>query len=309
MSEFTPISATTPKMPGSPDIEEVEQDGWPSREPKLAAGCTREKRFQAVVRQSVLDAIHGHGKSITSVEVCGVLVGTVYQDANGPYLHVNSSIRGDRATGYAAQVTFTAETWSAIQATMDEEHPDERIVGWYHTHPGFGIFLSGMDLFIQDHFFNLPWQVAFVYDPLGNDEGMFYWKQGKADRQPFLVEPDNLLLTSDHSNKTPAITLAELQAEEERLGIRPAAPPPIEFEPPTQPVSPDSKAGKWAGSQAAVPKKSNKAMWIVGMTVFVLSFVATMWAMFFNQDENVIVPPPHVDHAASQPKPKLVPSH
>ena len=49
---------------------------------------------------------------------------------------------------------------------MDAEHSEERIVGWYHTHPGFGIFLSGMDLFIQDHFFNLPWQVAFVYDPL-----------------------------------------------------------------------------------------------------------------------------------------------
>src|SRR5439155_15730472 len=50
------------------------------------------------------------------------------------------------------------------------------------------IFLSGMDLFIQDNFFNLPWQVAFVYDPLGKDEGMFIWRHGKPEREPFLIQ-------------------------------------------------------------------------------------------------------------------------
>ena len=55
------------------------------------------------------------------------------------------------------------------------------MIGWYHTHPGFGIFLSDMDVFICDNFFNLPWQVAFVYDPLGGDEGNFVWRAGQAE--------------------------------------------------------------------------------------------------------------------------------
>ena len=118
----------------------------------------------------------------------GVLVGRVARDAFGPFLHITGSIRGTQAEQRAAQVTFTAETWEKIHAEMDQRDPADRIVGWYHTHPGFGIFLSGMDLFIQDNFFNRPEQVAFVYDPIGGDEGVFVWRAGRSVREPHLVE-------------------------------------------------------------------------------------------------------------------------
>ncbi|MGH7215406.1 MAG: hypothetical protein ACREIT_11640, partial [Tepidisphaeraceae bacterium] len=91
-------------------------------------------RFQVVVRQSVLNEIYRHGKSVDRVEVCGVLVGNLVRDASGPFLYVQSCIRGDHASGQTAQVTFTAETWRHIQEIMDEEHASQRIVGWYHTH-------------------------------------------------------------------------------------------------------------------------------------------------------------------------------
>ena len=238
----TPPADSARTLPdAAPDISQIPSDNWPTRNPLLPKG-SRDKKYQAVVRQSVLDAIHGHGKSCTSVEVCGVLVGNVYQDEFGPYLHVNSCIRGDHAKGHAAQVTFTAETWSAIQATMDQEHADERIVGWYHTHPGFGVFLSGMDLFIQDHFFNLPWQVAFVYDPIGGDEGMFYWQAGKVERQAFLIEPDHLLITSDHSSRETAPSLAEVEAEELAAPTR-APSDPIKIRPTAAPSAADAGVG------------------------------------------------------------------
>ena len=80
------------------------------------------------------------------------------------------------AASRSTNVTFTAETWQHIHDTMDRDHPDEKILGWYHTHPGFGIFLSDMDIFICDNFFNLPWQVAFVYDPQSGEEGNFIWR-------------------------------------------------------------------------------------------------------------------------------------
>ena len=35
-----------------------------------------------------------------------------------------------------------------------------KIVGWYHTHPGFGVEFSEMDLFIQQNFFGGPAQIA-----------------------------------------------------------------------------------------------------------------------------------------------------
>ncbi|MCA1557569.1 MAG: hypothetical protein LC731_03400, partial [Acidobacteria bacterium] len=54
-----------------------------------------------------------------------------------------------------------------------------RIVGWYHTHPRFGIFLSEMDVFIQKNFFSEPWQTAFVLDPVQRTEGFFIWSHGE----------------------------------------------------------------------------------------------------------------------------------
>jgi proteasome lid subunit RPN8/RPN11 len=129
-----------------------------------------------------------------------VLVGNVFQDEQGPYLHIEASIRGQHAGNLAAQVTFTGETWSHIHDQMEKHHAGRSILGWYHTHPGFGIFLSAMDLFIQDNFFNLPWQVAHVYDPVADDEGMFVWQAGKPVRAPFLVE-------EDADEEQPAVTL------------------------------------------------------------------------------------------------------
>jgi proteasome lid subunit RPN8/RPN11 len=137
-----------------------------------------------------LNAIHRHGNSGQDIEVCGVLVGNVYHDADGAWLYVEFAIEGNHATQRAAQVTFTAQTWESIQAVMDRDHPDKRILGWYHTHPGFGIFLSDMDVFIQENFFPEPWQAAFVYDPKAKEEGLFLWKDGKPAIERFLREPD-----------------------------------------------------------------------------------------------------------------------
>jgi proteasome lid subunit RPN8/RPN11 len=171
------------------DTSQIVVADWTRRDPPASAG-RREERYQVVIRQSVLNKIHAHGHSVDGIEVCGVLVGNVHRDAFGPWLYVEQAIEGNGATERAAQVTFTAETWAHIQTVMDRDYPDRRILGWYHTHPGFGIFLSDMDVFIQDNFFGEPWQVALVYDPKAREEGTFLWKAGKPQPDKFLVEAD-----------------------------------------------------------------------------------------------------------------------
>jgi proteasome lid subunit RPN8/RPN11 len=168
------------------DVASIRSYDWPQR-PLANVQGFRDAGFQVVFRQSVLDEIHLHGQSVTDIEVCGVLIGSGYNDANGPYLLVEHCIRGIESRGQSTNVTFTAETWAHIQETMDRDFPDKKMVGWYHTHPGFGIFLSGMDQFICDNFFNLPWQVAFVYDPISGEEGDFVWRAGRTSREPILI--------------------------------------------------------------------------------------------------------------------------
>ena len=67
---------------------------------------------------------------------------------------------------------------------MDRKYKDKKIVGWIHTHPNFGIFLSENDRFIQQNFFTDANQVAYVVDPIQNDEGFFFWVNEKLERCP-----------------------------------------------------------------------------------------------------------------------------
>lgn len=175
--------------PGCPDADAIDLAEFPLR-PIGEDVSDRQRKYQVIVDSAVMSEIHRHGKTNTDVELCGVLIGNVYHDGTSPYLLVDASIRGNAAVSKGTQVTFTSETWTRIHEELERDYPDRRIVGWYHTHPGFGIFLSGMDLFIQEHFFNAPWQVAFVYDPIGGDEGMFVWRKGKSLREPHLMTGD-----------------------------------------------------------------------------------------------------------------------
>jgi hypothetical protein len=78
------------------------------------------------------------------------------------------------------------------------------MVGWYHTHPDWGVFLSSMDLFICEHFFNKPLDVAIVLDPIREERGIFHWEQS-PERQ--MSQAAGFYLTSSR------LTQAELQQE------------------------------------------------------------------------------------------------
>ena len=111
-------------------------------------------------------------------EVGGVLVGDL---GDGEMPVVTGAIAALEARGERASVTFTHDAWSSIHAQMESAYPGKQIVGWYHSHPGFGIFLSGHDMFIQENFFSDPRQIAYVVDPHAGTEGVFGWRGGKVE--------------------------------------------------------------------------------------------------------------------------------
>jgi proteasome lid subunit RPN8/RPN11 len=185
---MTTIASTT-LSPAEQDLSAIKTGEWGMREFPLGPRDHPTRR-QVIFKQSVLNDIYAHGRGAPDIEVCGVLVGNVYHDAMGPFVFVEANIRGNFSSGKAAQVTFTAKTWAHIQDVMDKEYPDLRILGWYHTHPGHGIFLSDMDLFIHRNFFSLPWHLAFVFDPHNQEEGLFAWRTGNMLIESFVVQKD-----------------------------------------------------------------------------------------------------------------------
>ena len=116
----------------------------------------------------------GHAKESVDAEVGGVLVGEICEDGDGPFVDVRAIIRATAAREARAHITFTHETWTAIHTALDRDYPDFQIVGWYHTHPGFGVEFSAMDRFIQENFFSAKTQIAFLTDPLGGDTAICF---------------------------------------------------------------------------------------------------------------------------------------
>ena len=134
--------------------------------------------FRINMPKDVFDKIVGLAKSDSSSEICGVLAGIPYKDEDGCYVEVSDAIEGKYADSRTKQVTFTHKTWQYINREMDERHPDKVIVGWFHSHPGYGPFLSKDDIFIYKHYFNAPWQVSFVVDAVSGQERFFCWAEG-----------------------------------------------------------------------------------------------------------------------------------
>jgi proteasome lid subunit RPN8/RPN11 len=144
----------------------------------------RVQAFRIFLEPSAHRAMREHCRAHSGVEVCGVLVGAWARDATGPYVRVDAHIRGEAATSRFAEVTFTHDTWAEINRRMDSEYAQLRIVGWYHSHPDFGIFLSDRDRFIHEHFFSAPGQIALVIDPVRDEEGIFVWQDGRPESAP-----------------------------------------------------------------------------------------------------------------------------
>jgi len=130
--------------------------------------------------------IRQHARGSSKTEVCGVLVGSESDNVTS----IEASIPGANAAQGGTHVTFTQDTWEHIYKIKDRDYPQARIVGWYHSHPGFGVFLSDHDTFIHKNFFSSPRQVAWVYDPHSDEEGCFGWVGKRLERLSRIVFVD-----------------------------------------------------------------------------------------------------------------------
>ena len=132
-----------------------------------------------LVRGEVLAQVRRHAAEDLDHELGGVLVGTASSCETGTVVYIEGAIAAEHTQSMRGSITFTHETWAQISARREQDFADKRIIGWYHTHPGFGIFLSEYDLFIHRNFFSLPWQVALVLDPRAETSGVFVWQDGE----------------------------------------------------------------------------------------------------------------------------------
>lgn len=158
----------------------------------LPIGERVEENKNIYISQPVYKEIHKFTQNKTTNESGGMLIGNVIEEFGKTNIIVNGFIEAKYCEATPTTLKFTHETWEYVHKEMDKKFPGQKIVGWIHTHPNFGIFLSEYDKFIQENFFKEDYQIAYVIDPIQDIEGFYFWINGKIERCKGLYKFDKM---------------------------------------------------------------------------------------------------------------------
>jgi proteasome lid subunit RPN8/RPN11 len=144
---------------------------WVSPHEKAGAGAS----VSVFVTQSAYIHAVIHAASEPDYEVGGVLVGKWCADTETgqQFIVVAAALPARFTRQGSVYLTFTQDSLVDLHARIDELFSGKKIVGWYHTHPRMGVFLSHYDTWLHEHFFPEPWQVALVIEPHTSVGGFF----------------------------------------------------------------------------------------------------------------------------------------
>lgn len=100
------------------------------------------------------------------LESMGLLIGQVNSYNGKNYIMVNDYITSENRST-AVLVKFTQAALSNL-TEMYSKRQDKNlfVIGWMHSHPSYGCFLSNTDITTQTACFNQPNNIAVVIDPI-----------------------------------------------------------------------------------------------------------------------------------------------
>ncbi|CAN5236754.1 hypothetical protein BH10ACI1_BH10ACI1_04130 [soil metagenome] len=141
------------------------------------------EHIEIVVTEEVLLATAHHVAQDMTKESGGFLLGNRYECPNThrQYIVIDQLMKADYTEGTQVSLTFTTDSWAQLKDRLDGKYRGKSLVGWYHSHPAMGIFLSNYDVDIHKNRFANEWDVALVLDPVKHEGGFFTWVDGNVN--------------------------------------------------------------------------------------------------------------------------------
>ena len=110
-----------------------------------------------------------HGRAGVPMEVMGLMLGKFVDDYTVTVVDVFAMPQS--GTGVSVEAVDPVFQTKMLDMLKQTGRP-EMVVGWYHSHPSFGCWLSGVDINTQQSFEQLnPRAVAVVIDPIQSVKG------------------------------------------------------------------------------------------------------------------------------------------
>ncbi|KAK2057457.1 Mov34/MPN/PAD-1 family protein [Colletotrichum caudatum] len=135
-----------------------------------------------------------HGRAGVPMEVMGLMLGEFVDDFTVRVVDVFAMPQS--GTGVSVEAVDPVFQMKMMDMLRQTGRP-EAVVGWYHSHPGFGCWLSSVDINTQQSFEQLtPRAVAVVVDPIQS-------VKGKVVIDAFrLINPQSLMLGQEPRQST-----------------------------------------------------------------------------------------------------------
>lgn len=139
----------------------------------------------------VIERIMAHARQDTERECFGLLMGNVYMDSNCgvTWMYLQDAVPASQVDADITTVEVSRQEFMRINDEVDrireQTNDDVRKIGWYHSHPNYGIFMSNTDRLNQKRYYYQEWQLALVVDPIRATLGFF--RGSSSNRCPHRV--------------------------------------------------------------------------------------------------------------------------
>ena len=148
----------------------------------------------AIVSRSLVDQAKSFTAPRGRLEMGGLLIGHVDRSGHNVCVVGFFPEQTEASPGYCefdggwmAVAAAAAEYANSSVGLPFDDTPLLRVIGWIHTHPGFGLFLSGTDTATYEANLDMSPDgrfVAVVVDPLRNEDGVFLSPDRPNEHRP-----------------------------------------------------------------------------------------------------------------------------
>jgi proteasome lid subunit RPN8/RPN11 len=227
---------------------------------------TNRSPYPIFFQQEAVIALQDHLKSSPTQAVFGFLIGDVYRDpeTGALYTVIDKTLKLSQAIYGDKTEVVVSRLWDRMQEQLKKASAS--LLGWYHSHPGQGGFLTAHDVETHEKFFTEPWHVAvLVAAEAGGLTGRFFRAAQSNDwhKTPVafyeLLQPESI---KADGKKRSFITWRNYKAHGPTL-TGPKPKPPATPPPPPKAEEPEEPEEQEIAEGAAPPPPGEKGFRIM----------------------------------------------
>jgi len=123
--------------------------------------------------------LYQYAKKDLSGEKVAFLVGKKDKGVSEKTLLISGAIEAKYTKEEDGKLVFTHQTWSYVEAMLDNYFEDYEVIGWMCSQPGYGLFMTSHHVEIHNKYFSSENQLLFLMDPVEKNEQFYIWNNNR----------------------------------------------------------------------------------------------------------------------------------